>query len=284
MLKIGMTSYAMEESSCVEALMFAAENGFDAFEVNIYFPSIDMDNWNWNEIEALKKISRDAEIEISVHSAFYELNMAAFLKGIREESIRYITKSIDFCHELGGEVITVHPGKFTYDVQPGASLDTDSLLKIQWDHNIESLKSVNAYAESKGITLCLENLGWNAVAQSFQDMLKIRDEVGDTLQFTLDIGHARINSEGGVEEGFRVLGDNIRHIHFSDNYGKEDDHLPVGEGNTDFSRFFHLIKNFPHIITLEIVTLSPDPGLILKSLENFRKLEKTMGSSHLPLP
>ncbi len=160
---------------------------------------------------------------------------------------------------------------------------TDPLMKIQWDHNIESLKRINAYAESKGITLCLENLGWNEVAQSVEDMLKTRDEVSDTLQFTLDIGHARINSEGGVEEGFRVLGDNIRHIHFSDNYGKEDDHLPIGEGNTDYSRFFHLIKNFPHIITLEVVAPGPDTDPILKSLEYFRKLEKTMGSSHLHL-
>jgi sugar phosphate isomerase/epimerase len=279
-----MSSCAMEDSPCVKALKVAAENGFDAFEVNIYFPSINLDNWNWNEIESLKKISRDAEIEISVHAAFYELNMAAFLKGIREESVRYINKSIDFCHELGGEVITVHPGKFTYDVPPGASVDTDPLMKIQWDHNIESLKRINAFAESKGVTLCLENLGWNEVAQSFEDMLKIRDEVGDTLQFTLDIGHARINSDGGVEEGFRVLGDNIRHIHFSDNYGKEDDHLPIGEGNTDFSRFFHLIRNFPHIITLEIVVPDPDPSPILKSLAYLRKLEETMGSNPLPLP
>jgi sugar phosphate isomerase/epimerase len=269
----------MEESSYIEALKFAVENGFDGFEVNIYFPAIDLDNWNWNEIEAIKKISRDEEIEISVHAAFYELNMAAFLKGIREESVRYINKSIDFCHELGGEVVTVHPGKFTYEIEPGASLVTDPLMKIQWDHNIESLKRINAHAESKGITLCLENLGWNYVAQSFEDMLKIRDEVGDSLQFTLDIGHARINSEGGVEEGFRVLGDHIRHIHFSDNFGKEDEHLPIGEGNTDFSSIFHFIKDFPHIVTLEIVAPGPDPGRILKSLANFRMLEKTQGSS-----
>jgi len=219
-----------------------------------------------------------------MHAAFYELNMAAFLKGIREESIRYINKSIDFCHELGGEVITVHPGKFTYEIEPGASLDTDPLMRIQWDHNIESLKRINAYAESNGITICLENVGWNYVDQSFEDLLKIRDEVGDSLQFTLDIGHARINSEAGVKEGFRVLGDNIRHIHISDNYGKEDDHLPIGEGNTDFLRFFHLIKNFPHIVTLEIVAPGPDQGPILKSLAYIRKLEKTMGSSHLNVP
>ena len=274
MPKIAMASSAMDDSSCVEALKVAAENGFDAFEIGVYFPAVDLDNWNWNEIGAIKEISRDAGIEICVHAAYYELNMAAFLKGIREESVRYINKSIDFCHELGGQVINVHSGKFTYyDEQPGASLDTDPLMKIQWDYHIESLKRINAYAESKGITLCLENLGWNEVAQSFEDMLKIRDEVGYTLQFTLDIGHARLNSKGGVEEGFRVLGDNIRHIHFTDNFGEEDDHLPIGEGNTDYSSFFRFIKDFPYIITLEVHVPGTDPGPILKSLEYFRKLE-----------
>lgn len=51
MPKIAMTSYAMEESSYVEALIFAAENDFDAIEVDIYFPTVDLDNRNWNEIE-----------------------------------------------------------------------------------------------------------------------------------------------------------------------------------------------------------------------------------------
>ncbi len=46
---------------------------------------------------------------------------------------------------------------------------------------------------------------------------------------------------------------------------------------------FDLIKNFPHIITLEVVAPGPDTGPILKSLEYFRKLEKTMGSSQLHL-
>ena len=282
MPKIAMSSYALEELSYLDALKFAAENGFDAFEVNLYFPAVDLDNWNWNEIEALKKISRDEEIEISVHAVFYDLNMAAFLKGIREESVRYINKSIDFCHELGGEVVTVHPGKFTYEIEPGATPDTDPLMKIQWDHNIESLKRINAYAESKGITLCLENLGWNDVAQSFEDMLRIRDEVSETLQFTLDLGHARIKFEGGVEEGFRVLGDNIRHIHLSDNYGEEDDHLPIGEGDTDFSNIFHLLNDFPHIITLEILSPGPDPVPIVNSLAYLRTLERTLGLESTP--
>jgi len=281
-MKIAMTSYALEELSYLDALKFAAENGFDAFEVNLFFPAVDLDNWNWNEIEALKKISRDEEMEFSVHAIIYDLNMAAFLKGIREESVRYINKSIDFCYELGGEVVTVHPGKFTYGIEPGATPATDPLMKIQWDHNIESLKKINAHAESKGITLCLENLGWNDVSQSFEDMLKIRDEVGETLQFTLDLGHARINSEGGVEEGFRLLGDNIRHIHISDNYGEEDDHFPIGEGDTDFSNIFHLLNDFPHIIDLVILSPGPDPAPIVISLAYLRSVERTLDQESTP--
>lgn len=69
-----MSRCAMEDSPCVEALKVAAENGFDAFEVDIYFPTVDLDNWNWNEIEAIKEISRDAGIEICVTAAYYELN------------------------------------------------------------------------------------------------------------------------------------------------------------------------------------------------------------------
>ena len=127
-------------------------------------------------------------------------------------------------------------------------------------------------------------LSGGVYAQTVVDSVNVvQDEetlaVGDSLQFTLDIGHARINSEGGVEEGFRVLGDNIHHIHFTDNYGKEDDHLPIGDGNIDYSSFFHLIRNFPHIVTLEVFAPGPDPSPILKSLAYFRKLEKTMGSS-----
>jgi len=276
-MKIGMTSYALEELSYLDALKFAAENGFDAFEVNLFYPAVDLDNWDWNEIEALKKISQDQEMEFSVHAIIYDLNMAAFLEGIREESVRYINKSIDFCHELGGEVVTVHPGKFTYGIEPGATPDNDPLMKIQWDHNIESLKKINAHAESKGITLCLENLGWNDVSQSFEDMLKIRDEVGETLQFTLDLGHARINSAGGFEEGFRLLGDHIRHIHISDNFGEDDDHFPIGEGDTDFSNVFHLLNDFPHIITLEILSPGPDPVPIVNSLAYLRSIERTLG-------
>ena len=45
MPKIAMSSCAMDDSPCVEALKVAAENGFDAFEVDIYFPNVDLGNF-----------------------------------------------------------------------------------------------------------------------------------------------------------------------------------------------------------------------------------------------
>ena len=102
--------------------------------------------------------------------------------------------------------------------------------------------------------------------------MEIREAVGDSLQFTLDIGHARLNVPGGVDEAIRLLGDNIRHIHFTDNNGELDDHLPIGDGNFDYSGFWDYIKNFPHIVTLEVLDIGTDPNPIVRSLENFKQI------------
>ena len=48
----------------------------------------------------------------------------------------------------------------------------------------------------------------------------------------------------------------LGHVHISDNSGKRDDHLPVGEGNFDFKRFVSELKKsgYDNTITLEIFT------------------------------
>jgi len=164
----------------------------------------------------------------------------------------------------------IHSGTQTHEQIKDIPKEDNPLFKIQWDNNIDSLKQINDYANAKGITVCLENIGFNSVDQCFQDLLEIRKAVGSSLQFTLDFGHARLGE--GAEEGIRQLGEKIRHIHLHDNYGKNDDHLPVGDGNYDYSEFIDFFKNFPHIITLEVSDISRDPQPILRSRDNFQRL------------
>ena len=134
------------------------------------------------------------------------------------------------------------------------------------------MKKINDYASGKGITVALENIGYGrqVMDRAFEDLLKIREAVGESLQFTLDIGHARL--AGGAEKAIQLMGDNIRHIHISDNFGKKDDHLPVGDGNYDYTPLLDFFKTFPHVISLELVEFSDDPGPVLRARERFLQL------------
>lgn len=267
-----MPSISMALAPWTESLRVAAENNFDAFEVIVAYPSADLDTITKDVIKNAREISERNGMEICVHAPFFELNIAAFSKGIREESVRYIKRSIDFCADIGGKIIVVHTGKYTYPYPPGMTKENNSLKKKQWDYNIESLKNINEYAENKGVTVCLENIGIDTVDETFEQLLEIRRAVGPSLKFTLDIGHARLYSDGGVEKGIKLLGDNIHHIHFTDNDGEKDDHLPIGDGNSDYSNFIDFIKNFQHIVTLEVVDIGQNPEPILRSREYFNRL------------
>ncbi len=273
MPKIGMPSSSMLLAPWTDAIQVAADNGFDAFEIDLVFPSADLDDITPKDIEHARALSEKTGMEICVHAPFFELNIAAYCRGIREESIRYIKQSIDLCADLGGNTLITHAGDYTYHAPDNATKDHNMAMKIQWGHNIESLKRIHDYATSKGITLCLENLGFNtSIDKTFEHLLEIREKVDGSLKFTLDIGHARLNASGGAKEGIRLLGDNIHHIHFTDNNGKKDDHFAIGDGNFDYSDFFDFIRNFPHIVTLEVVHIGKNPEDILKSREYFNNL------------
>jgi sugar phosphate isomerase/epimerase len=89
-------------------------------------------------------------------------------------------------------------------------------------------------AACSGVTLCIENLSEHAphLAPALERLPR--------LAITLDLGHGEIlsqpNAAYGIIERFPRR---IRHVHLHDNYGgntvQDDLHLPIGQGNIDFS-------------------------------------------------
>ncbi len=270
MPKIGMPSCAMMAARWINPLRIAVENGFEAFEITCVYPSAEPENTPLDVIAKARDILEKSRIEVCVHAPFFDMNIAAFSPGIRKASVEITQKAVDFCVDVGGKALIVHSGTQTYEQRKGIPIENNPIYKTQWDNNIDSLKQINDYANAKGIIVCLENIGFNSVDQSFQDLLEIRKAVGPSLQFTLDFGHARLGE--GAEEGIRLLGENIRHIHLHDNHGKKDDHLPVGDGNYDFSGYADFLRSYPHIITLEVSEISRDPQSMLRSRDNFLRL------------
>jgi sugar phosphate isomerase/epimerase len=254
----------------LSALKAAAAHGFEAFEITCVFPSAEPENPSASQIAEAKEVIQASGMEVCLHAPFFDLNPAAFSPGIRRASVEILKKSVDFCAEASGKTLILHSGTRTYDPIEGLPDEENPLLRMQWEQNIASLREINAYANRRGVTVCLENIGFNSLDQSFQDLIEIRKAVGDSLKFTLDFGHARLGE--GAEKGILLLGEHIRHIHLHDNFGVKDDHLPLGEGNGDFSPFVDFFRSFPYLITLEVLGIRQDMGPVLLSRSNFWKL------------
>ena len=58
----------------------------------------------------------------------------------------------------------------------------------------------------------------------------------------------------------KTVHDKIIHIHWRDNHGRKDEHLPIGEGLIDHEKTVRALKNieYDRTITLEVFTNSND--------------------------
>ncbi len=85
-------------------------------------------------------------------------------------------------------------------------------------------------AEDFDLVICIENsIDLDPTAMC----LLLSCTQSDKVRVCLDIGHANY-SNASLEEWFEALGEHIDCIHLSDNCGRYDDHLILGEGNVDW--------------------------------------------------
>ena len=84
--------------------------------------------------------------------------------------------------------------------------------------------------EYRGLTLCIEN-SQDLDPEPLEALMK---RTGDSVRVCLDIGHAHYSGTP-LEAWFDVLGPSIACLHLSDNRGRFDDHLPLGDGGIDWA-------------------------------------------------
>lgn len=247
-------------------LQFAAVNGYQALELYGDFPQAHFSDLNGGTREKLRRTAEEAGISLSVHAPWIDLNVASINRGIQAESVRQHKGTLDMAADLGAGVVVMHAGMVSGGVKIGR--------EICFNHSIESIKEIAEHAARRDLLLCLENVLFEpwAVDKTYRDLLTIQERVGcPQLRFTFDFGHARL--EKNIDEGLKALGQDIRHIHLSDNFGKADDHLVIGQGSMDYSPYLDFLRSFQGLIVLEVRGLVENGrGRALESREYFRNL------------
>lgn len=213
-----------------------------------------------SEMAAIRAALDRHEMGLVCHLPTF-LSTADLTESLRNASTEELLASLALAAELGAEKAVLHPSYLN-----GLSPHVPELWQA---YALESLTWVTEAAKACGVRLCLENLFPRISPFSTPEAFReVFDRFPD-LWMTLDLGHAHIGEEGMA----RILGfiqavpDRIHHLHVSDNRGKRDDHLPLGQGSIDFAAAADALQaaGYDGTITLEI--FDPERNALVRARE-----------------
>jgi len=270
---IALSTYSLFlNKNYLEAIQFAVDYGFQGVEIwsNVFDfePGIVDDG----DVASIKTIAQNNHLALAVH-LIGDANLADINTGHLAESRRQLRETIRLCHDIGGEVVIIHPGiaaplsvqkrhpltqypKFTLE-----NIKKEALLRFK-----ESLHGAAAVAEEFNVVIGLENFSHvkNCLQSTYAELVEWVDEINSpALKITLDIGHA--NLEGGVEKAIEIFGSHIVHIHLNDNDGRSSLHGRLGSGTIDWQAIAPFLATFDGMLSLELIGLDDPDGEVLRS-------------------
>ncbi len=87
--------------------------------------------------------------------------------------------------------------------------------------------------------MMLENI-FEEEPDTLYELLRHYD--GRNLYFCFDSGHFNLFTKVSLDKWLSMLGNKIREMHLHDNYGKRDDHMPIGRGTFPFRELKAYLK------------------------------------------
>jgi sugar phosphate isomerase/epimerase len=180
----------------------------------------------------------------TLHGAFLDLALHSPDARVAAISQSRIERDILTARRLGCEKIVFHLG---FNPLVPVSRYRSELIKAHaefWAYVLASYP---------GITICLEN--------QWESDWSIFGELFDTVQhprlgMCLDVAHAHVHGHFSSKAWIRGMATHVSHMHWNDNWGDCDDHLPLGAGNIDWSSIFDACRAWKTAsVTLEMQEL-----------------------------
>lgn len=203
-------------------------------EVTADRPELSPDSPSSTEIAALRRLAEDRGLTYTMHASFRGLNPAAPDFETRKRTADELVRALMVAEALKCESMVMHIGEKKSSNIPLAQL-VDGL--------VDTVKTVAAAAESRGIRLMIENTGWGSmgILRQSSDLIDIARACGENTALLLDTGHALLQGFDPIQ-CFMEWMPKLTGIHASDNMRVEDEHLPIGRGVTDWTSLMSAIR------------------------------------------
>jgi sugar phosphate isomerase/epimerase len=250
-MKIGVMNHPGHK--LIDEITWISQNGFNFIDLTIEPPgAYEID------VEEIRELLKIYNLEALGHTNPF-LPFIFPVKSIRKACIDEFKSYINIFSRLGIKLMNIHP---SYNAP---QMSDEEKIK----ENIEFFRQINELCMARDITLMVENF-----MKPFDSPIvfeRIFSKIPD-MKMHLDVGHCNVNQEKNLTEGFfSKLSDKIVHLHFSDNKGTHDDHLPLGCGNIDWKHIIKIIKKYCYDKTITLEIFSPHRDYLLFSRDKLGK-------------
>lgn len=221
---------------------------FKTFKIFNIYPELYIDanqllKMSFSDLEELKLLLTQNNMLSTIHAPFWDLSLGSIDPDIKKISINRILTCLNIAKTLNSKNIVIHSG-----------FNKNSFLSSKpsdWQNRfLESLIEILEYAKSYNINISLENVYEETpeiLINACENLKKYN------LNICFDLGHFNVFSKASLNEWIDTLAPYIFSLHIHSNYGKEDDHLPIDQGNIDFEKIFSTLisKKVKSLVTIE---------------------------------
>ena len=209
-MKLGFTTLALFMQPNNDIINLAKKHGFEIIEILGEGPFFERENMEY----------KDCGLDMRIHAATVDINIASLNRGIREESVRQMIQCGQYAETINANTITVHPGII--------GRNEPRLRKCAMEYAIESVGHI---IDNTNIEISVENMPVRGkfLGNTVEEIEMIQEATGCSL--TIDTGHG--NTCGNLEEMLDLK--NISYCHLNDNDGVKDQHITLGEGTLDLN-------------------------------------------------
>ncbi|MEE8383293.1 MAG: sugar phosphate isomerase/epimerase family protein [Thermodesulfobacteriota bacterium] len=249
--------------SVVEEIEELGKLGFDYIELTIDAPEATPEIILRDQDRITDTLAAH-QLEIIGHLPTF-ISIADLYESIRKASIDENIKALEAGAALGIKKFVIHPGSIR-----GMGRQVKNRVH-KYAH--KSLATIVKKTNELQVTLCIENMfpGIHSLTEPYE-FEKIFHKHPD-LMFTLDIAHAHLGTNKNRSPDFiRHYAERLSHIHISDNFGKDDCHLPLGAGMIYFSRIFKELKDIGYDETITLEVFSRDRDYLSMSLSKIKRM------------
>lgn len=224
---------------------YAAINNLKHIEINLTQEHSSLTSFDIKRIRKLNKLASKHKISLSFHLPF-TINISEIISLIRKRNIEYLKNCIILGRKLKITHITTHIGNFYWF--PSKKIMRQNAL----DRFVKYLNDIIKICELNKVTLALENVvpippgsDYFFLGDSISDFDFIfRNIKSDYLKFCLDTGHANIAE--GVIPYMQNYKEKLVAIHYHDNSGFDDEHLPIGKGTVPWKEVMLTLKQIKY--------------------------------------